>query len=311
LGDVRPFDGPWATPLDRSSQARVSRVKSMLNVTIDSANATSSAPWNHPGDVFTYQIYPGGKIYYAKTLPATLANTRLGPDVRTNPLGVFVRQGAVRLQDNVSIQGSIILSGSSVGPDLIIDGSDIRLAAVEIPGLDGEAQTFQLPTAIVRDDFIVTGNARSCAVRGMVLAWDDFAFVRGTDQSEFFLEGRVFADELRLQPRSQWSQSGTWWEEKIGAFLAQADEPEGIEFLPVWLEEYAGFAPRAKLTLRPPSDSATYHWHNWSRPLFTPLATDAGLVWDLVHWQDNPQNDSWTSPAPVDQLPPLAETQVH
>ena len=76
---------------------------------------------------------PGGEIYYAQTLEATVAYTRLAPDPVTNPLGLFIRHGSVRLGDNVSIQGTIITDGSSTGPDLTFDGQNIHLSSADLP----------------------------------------------------------------------------------------------------------------------------------------------------------------------------------
>ncbi|MFV1965489.1 MAG: LamG domain-containing protein [Pirellulaceae bacterium] len=288
LGDLRPFDGPVDLPSGRTPAAMVSRVEQILNVATNEVNDRNSVPLTHPGDVATYQIYPGGKVYYAKTLGATLANTKLAPDVLTNPLGIYYRLGAVTLLDNVSIQGTIITSGSSMGPDLTIDGTNIHLSAVDLPSLDGDDQVVQLPAAIVKDDFIVTSNARASTLRGMVLTWDAFLFQNGTDRSEFTVEGRLLVDELRLENRNEWSHHPFWWADHLCRFLAQVNDPEGTAFFPLWLQEHHGLDPNPKLIIQPEASPVTYHWQNWSQPLFVRHAADQGLVWELIEWKDNP-----------------------
>jgi hypothetical protein len=296
LGDFRPLDGPLNLAQGRTPAVTVRRVEALLDIATSDVARINTTPLTHPGDVPTYQIYPGGKIYYAEPLDATLANVQLTPDMRTNPLGVYWRNGAVTLRDNVSIQGTIITSGSSIGPDLIVDGANIHLAAVDLPSIEGEEQPVQLPAAIVQDDFIVTGDARDSTLRGMVLTWDDFRFPIATDRTEFRVEGRLIVDELRLKARCEWAHDWDWWHVRMQEFLGQADDAQGTPYLPLWLYQRHGMDPEPKLTIQPAASPVRYHWHDWSQPLFRPHASDEGLIWDLVEWRDTRRSTDASSP---------------
>ena len=44
----------------------------------------------------------------------------------------------------------------------------------------------------------------------------------------------------------------------------------------------------ASIVVRPDPAGVSYHWLDWSQPLFVLHPDDGGLKWDLIEWQDNP-----------------------
>jgi hypothetical protein len=40
------------------------------------------------------------------------------------------------------------------------------------------------------------------------------------------------------------------------------------------------------LTFAPGSSEVRPHWHDWSQPIYVKGPSDAGLLWELVRWED-------------------------
>jgi hypothetical protein len=79
----------------------------------------------------TYRLYAGGFEYEAEEVPATLRDVTLRPSAE-NPLGIFYRDGAVRLEDNVTIQGTLVCTGT-----VTLRGDFIHLTAFNWRGEGG------------------------------------------------------------------------------------------------------------------------------------------------------------------------------
>jgi hypothetical protein len=47
-------------------------------------------------------------------------------------------------------------------------------------------------------------------------------------------------------------------------------------------------AAAPKLNFIPPTN-LTYHWPNWSQPIYVKADGDAGLRWNLVSWNESSQ----------------------
>ncbi|HTN74225.1 MAG TPA: hypothetical protein VL096_03225, partial [Pirellulaceae bacterium] len=179
MGDYRVMTGPIGTPLTKQTAATLTFLQSTMGLTVNSVTSSSSAPATFPSSS-SYRLFPGGKLYDAPIIQnqygSTLAGVTITPDIKTNPLGVFVSNGTLTIGDNVTINGTIIVDGGSE-PDIRITGKNVNLLAPTLPKLDGSTTPYQLPVAIVKDDFQIYGTA-AASVRGVVAAWDEFAYLR-------------------------------------------------------------------------------------------------------------------------------------
>jgi hypothetical protein len=134
------------------------------------------AGWHHPGELLSYRLYPGGKVYGARILPTghfELKRTTLKPDTETNPLGLYYHRGRVDLADKVTIQGTLITRGWDDG-DVHVFGKDVQIVPHDLPALDSDpAAPVRLPGVLVEDDFRIHPGAE-CSLVGMLGIWDDF-----------------------------------------------------------------------------------------------------------------------------------------
>ena len=108
--------------------------------TSDRSLREAAADWVKPTSLTAYQIYPGGPIYAIPTVPSTLANTTLEPDVLTNPLGIRYCDGTVTIGNNVTIRGSLFCKD-----DIKIEGTNVHFQPVDLPGLYGSDRPASAP----------------------------------------------------------------------------------------------------------------------------------------------------------------------
>jgi hypothetical protein len=78
-----------------------------------------------------YRLYAKGFEYQAVELGSTLRNVTLRPTPE-NPLGIFHRTGNLRLDDNVTVQGTLVVTGN-----LQIDGDLVQIAGYNWRNDDG------------------------------------------------------------------------------------------------------------------------------------------------------------------------------
>jgi hypothetical protein len=134
------------------------------------------ADWEHPGELATYRLYPGGKVYQVHTLyTGWLEQTTLKPDPKSNPLGLYYRDGGIELWDKVTIQGTLVTKGQS-GADVDLRGKNVQLVSHDLPALqvDGLPEVpVRLPLVVANEDIHVYGDAE-CSLIGILAAWDDF-----------------------------------------------------------------------------------------------------------------------------------------
>lgn len=285
LGDRRPFSGPIDMPTSRTDKSTQALLADELNITLNDVAATNSAPLSHPGLVTAYRLYPGGKLYSVTTLSVENITGPLTPDMETNPLGLFVREGRLQLGQDVAVEGTLITTGGQ--PDLQIAGDNVRISPVQLPSLYGTTEPIELPAAIVEDDVLV-GPHSGTGIRGLVAAWDEFRWEEGDSSASCDFTGRLLSGQLQLRGRTDWDAiaNGTW-ESWLTQFVNQQDG--GEPHFPQWLDGHAGLSPEPLLTIRPASAAVAYHWQDWSQPVFAAHPDDEGLVWDIVRWTDNPQ----------------------
>src|SRR5690606_28151510 len=70
--------------------------------------------------------------YAAQSISGTLQNVELRP-TPANPLGIFYRNGSVRIASNVTIQGTLVATGR-----VTLDGTNIRFCSWDGCDLSGE-----------------------------------------------------------------------------------------------------------------------------------------------------------------------------
>jgi len=218
-----------------------------------------------------------------------LSNTALAPDTLTNPLGLFYHYGYLALEDNVTIEGTLIVHGSgwfSSFADLEIKGISVGITPAAIPSLDGSSQTIELPVLYVADDLKIDDDADT-SIRGFVSVMDDFEVKPGDGDTELDFQGRLIVKDLKLGPRDDWKESESWWRDHATAYLDQLGDANPIAYFPSFLEDDDDKVVRSVVRITPDTAGPAYHGHDWSGPLFVAHPNDTGLVWDLIQWTDN------------------------
>jgi hypothetical protein len=307
-GDHRPVESPLYVALARQDAATLTLLTTKLGlVTVDTLDSTLN-PLTHPGAVASYQLYPGGKSYAPPVLQTlygiTLSNLTLGPDPVTNPLGVFRSTGSLVLQNNVQITGTLITDNTS--SDVQVFGTNVLIQPSSLPKLHGSATTYQLPAALVRDDLEINPLS-SMQLRGFTVVWDEFDLKRGSPNTQFTMVGNLATASLLLKGRDTWTMTATDWDNDyddftddgglLGAVLdALLDDIRAVlglgsndpVFFPEYMQHVRGFTVQPTLTFQPDLSGVQPHWQNWTQPVFQQAASDEGLVWDVIRWEDNP-----------------------
>jgi len=291
--DCRPFDSTIAL---RYAKQNDTDLISLLNKTLDipTADLTDEGPtdWVHPGEVKSYRIYPGGKVYQVPSLSQSLWYSTWEPDPINNPLGIYYRCGGLDLYDNVTIRGTVVLKGSNA--DLHLFGRNIRLQAVDLPPVYPGSQPVQLPLVVAQDDIHIV-NARGGEIMGLLAAWDRFEI--GPDGQEDFnlaMNCRIVCRNMTIHGRTEWLPPlrwSSWWTAQLTAFQAQRES--GIPYFPDWLKSAARLDYVPRIVIQPESRAVTYHypWKNPAEAIYVPHPDDGGLRWELVDWVDNPPSN--------------------
>jgi type II secretory pathway pseudopilin PulG len=290
LPDARPFPQTISIALSRQDNATIDMLTNRLgSVLVDASAVSTATPLAHPGSVLRYRLYPGGKEYDVPVLQLQygnpLQNVTLGPDVRTNPLGLFRSSGSLSLQDNVQITGMLITEGSLA--EVQIYGTSVRLQAVTLPPLYGSNQTYQLPAALVLDDLRINSGA-AAELRGAAVVWDEFEVKAGATSTRFDFSGNLVTRVLLVRGRTPWVQTAAQWKADRDAFVSQLGnllDPNRSLYFPDYMERQKGFVVQPTLTFVPASGGVQPHWHDWSQPLFQPDPSDGGLRWEVVRWE--------------------------
>lgn len=293
LPDDRPFPGTITLRGLATVQqsATVTKLTSKLGMTLIDTADSPTTPLTHPGTVLKYRLYPGGKEYGIPVIQdaygSAIQNVTLGQSPVDNPLGVFRSSGPLEIKSDVSITGTIITDGGS--PEIQITGANVSLKAATLPALYGSSTSYQLPSALVMDDFRVKSGA-DAQIEGMTVVWDEFGVETGLPTTKFAQKGNLITSALLLRGRSTWQQTPTTWGSDRSAFLAQylnvADLNRSLYF-PDYLEKQKGFTVKPALTFTPDSSGVKPHWHDWSQPVYQPDPADPGLRWEVVRWENN------------------------
>lgn len=288
-GDFRPFNGPLLTPFSKQTGATRNFLTSGQGLTLIDVPVATGVPVSFPTNTSSYQLYPGGKSYSLPVLQSLYGNTitqlTLAPDPIENPLGIYLSNGTLFVDNNTTVKGTIITTGSE--PDIRITGQNVLLQGQALPPIEGATVPTQLPVAIVKDDFHVLSSAQA-AVRGVVVAFDEFSFIRGDVDTRFDMQGRAICNKLYLYGRASWDLSLLQWQTDLLTFNTQKLLAGGIRYFPEWMKNLRGMDPNPLLTIKPDSPEIVHHWHAWDRPVYTASAEGVGLRWNLIDWIDNP-----------------------
>lgn len=279
--DNRPFNGPVSIT-DRTSNDTDSDLNNMLSVSTPDISKNTAAPLSHPGTVATYRLYPGGVLYSATTLPATLQNTTLQGSPRTNPLGIFVREGWVQIGNNVTIKGTVIASGTSGTIELT--GTNINLTPVDLPALAVSSGARQMPTLIVSDDLLIQDTAQA-NITGLTLVSDYFRAVKGGNAVSVTFRGRVVANGLELLGRTSWDGPPIDWQGAVQTYDWLGFFGAG-GFFTTYMQTHYGLDPTPKVTIRDDTSNDAHFWPDWSDAIFQKHSEDPGLRWDVLDWGD-------------------------
>jgi hypothetical protein len=291
-GDDRPFPSAITLRGATTTQLTVTtQLTTKLGMVVADSLASPSAPVNHPGDVLTYRLYPGGKEY---TIPVIqnlygnpIQNVTLGPDTVNNPLGIYRSTGSLSIQNNVRINGTLLAEGS--GPEIQVYGTGVVLKPLSLPALYGSADTFQLPSLLAKDDFRVNSGA-DLQIEGMAIVWDEFDVKLGAATTKFSLKGNLITGAMLLRGRSNWVQTPTTWSTDKNNFTLQLLNVLDLNrplYFPDYMERQKGFVVKPLLTFSPDSSGVKPHWHDWAKAIYQPDPADPGLSWEVIRWEDN------------------------
>ena len=209
----------------------------------------------------------------------------LEPDVDTNPLGIFHRSGTLRLYDNVTVRGTIVVKTAD---DFHIYGRSVRITPVNMPPLANTDAVVQLPVIVLPDDMRVHGNAEA-TLEGLLAVGDDFEIREDVQYGiDLELQGRIMVGKLLVRRRTDWKMSAGWWNDRLAEFQQQRAVPGGIPYFPVWLGENWDLDPQPRLNIEPETEAVRYHWKNSYDPIYVPHPNDEGLRWELLEWTENP-----------------------
>lgn len=281
-GDYRPFNGPLALDYTETSSSARSELTSYLGLTIFSApKAAPSSAWTYPGPILTYRLYTGGTVYSAQTLGSSLTSVQLKPDPATNPLGLFYAPNTLTINDNVSIQGTLICRNV-----VEIRGANFSLQPQNLLGLNGASTPVQLPSLIGDQDVRIHSTC-SGSISGLVALWSKLQVYRRPQGSGLSFIGRVILPELDIAGRDEWDFGKSTWDILYSWYHSQLDNQSRILYFPYYIAIF-GLNSVSQVTFRREESTVTYHWHTASNPVFVPLASDVGLRWEVLRWVDLP-----------------------
>jgi hypothetical protein len=291
FADGRPFNGPIELSFARTAAEDLSLLTNSLGVPAVDQAAATSAPFSQPVLNSTYQIFPGGEQYTIPGVARDLYGASLAPDVVSNPLGVFRKNGTngddVYLHSGTTLSGTIIARG-----DVVLTGDDQHLEAVDLPPLHGTSTPVRLPTAIARDEFKVEqGSGR--IVNGVVVVWDTFVVDPRNEADSLSLRGRLVAQEIDVREPSDWNYSTDWWSERLVEFqaasaLAMASPTPESTYFPVFLQTIYGLKWQPVLTVAAESSPVRYHsiLEAGNFEVYVAEPSDGGLLWEVLRWNE-------------------------
>lgn len=286
-GDHRPLTGSMTTMSYFMNSETVQLFQGMGTTFVDSFSFATSPPVNHPGNLTTYRLYPGGPTYSIPDLYAnygtTLTNVTLQPEMTSNPLGIYRTSGSITLGANTKLTGTLLATNSDV---VRIGGSGVQITGYNLPAINGSTTTRQLPAMLV-NGAIACNSGSASAIKGLVMCYDRFEVSPQTDRTTMALEGRMILNDLDVEGMSDWTKTDSWWGTRRNEFMTQLSGTNPTPYFPVWLKNNFGVEYASTLTVKPSSSPVTYHWHSsWDQPIYQASSADGGLRWNIVSWQE-------------------------
>ncbi|MDA7980122.1 MAG: hypothetical protein MPJ50_15255 [Pirellulales bacterium] len=308
-GDYRQFDTDVLLPLAKQiGTANASETLPYQGLDANDMAAESTTTLPSVGTYTSYQLYPGGAHYTPGTLEFYTRNVTLGPDPKTNPLGIFYSSSNIRIESNVIVQGTIIDRG-----DIVIEGANISFQALDLPSIDGGTTPVQLPVMIVGDDVDVEDDTQMIVI-GSIASGDRFRFRQCGVGTSFSMLGHLVAGELEVDAFTDWPSQWAMWRALYTEFMAQLDDDDDdsggeggggeggddddeeeddddapeYEYFPDFLNKVYGYQIVPSYLFKPPASPVTLHWMAAGEPLYAPAEPDAGLRWQVIKWIDNP-----------------------
>jgi Tfp pilus assembly protein PilX len=257
-----------------------------LGVSVNFVPTIGSDPVSYANAPSTYKLYAGGPAYTVPNLVGTYGSTPTGQTIvastTANPLGIYKAGGTVNFKTGTKFTGVLFSDGSS--DEVRLDGTGVEINGLNLPALSNSSTVYQLPASMIRNNLVVKNNSVSL-VRGLVINWENFVVDSGGQNTAFNLQGRLFAEDLDIAARTEWTAvSNLNWTLQRTLFRAQT--AIGTKYYPDWMDASVfNLQAPPKIKFQPPS-SITYHWPDWSQPIYTKATGDAYLRWNIVSWKD-------------------------
>ncbi|HLA84919.1 MAG TPA: hypothetical protein VJL29_09000 [Thermoguttaceae bacterium] len=281
-GDYRPVNGP--VQLLTSSQNSTYFLTLYLNLgftPLDLLDAAEvSFDWQKPTGLTKYRIYPGGPEYDIEPLPETVqqgGTVALGPEPKTNPLGLFQQTSNCTLRGDVTVHGSVFCEGT-----VDFAGTAV-LEPVNMPALCGSSAPVRLPSLTSAYLNVKSGSATT--IQGLVAVFDTLEIYPSSVTLPFTLTGRLVAKKLTVNKRQPWDTAN--WNGLYTTFNSQS--PKNPPYFPQWLATQ-GYDPVPKIKIAADATPVLYHWNdwsNWNNGIFVPNDADnGGLRWEMLKWKE-------------------------
>jgi len=275
--DYRPLNSTVKFPYSMNDSTMRTFLQTQLGVTTTDLGVSSTSFPSSFSAPASYKLYAGGKSYTPQSLSSTVNGGTYQSSPRTNPLGIFVRNGSVDLKSNTTIYGTLIATDQ-----VNLDGTGITVEAANLPDLEGATQPTRLPAIYARN--LSLNSTSGGSVRGATVVLQEFQSISG-DQANMNVTftGNVAARRIRLRGRNGWSSAP--WSLLLTLFNLQYSATNGVKYFPVYAHSL-GYQAIPVVTIQPESIPVTEHCPDVNQPVYVPGASDPGLRWELVRWTD-------------------------
>lgn len=282
-GDYRPLSGTIYLSNNTNDLSTALTLYRQLGCGVSYSSTSASSPTNTTVSGSTYRLYPGGQEYTIQSISGSIENTTLVPDMVTNPLGFFASNGSLNIQNNVSIQGTLI--GQPASGKFKLRGTQVTIQAINLPALEGDDTVYQLPAMIAGDDVEVDTDVQA-SITGAVTAFGDLEVRAGDSNAQLKIEGSVFAENFDLQACESWQSIAAYSAIHQQNFMSIKGQTTTENFVE-WLDESTSGKLENRFRIALPENPPTYQWLDLSQPIYLVGDGDEGLVWELVRWKDN------------------------
>lgn len=286
--DHRPLTDRVQLPTTRTGGETLDLLGDCLGLEVINASPDAAADLPRPALRTDYRLYPGGPVHTAAVVTGTLKDVQLKADPRTNPLGLVYSLGPTVLDDDVLIEGSLMVrSVYIISGDLTVRGRNVRIRPVDLPSIADEGDpAVQIAGLLVDEDLEVRAGAEA-QLDGLIAVWDRFS-TRKMEEGDLSLvcRGRLLCREYRTEPPGNWPRSEDWWQQAYEEFLDDMEASPGEDLFAVWLRDRRGLSTQPQVVLKLPEAPRRYHWYDPRDPLYAPHPDDSGLRWELVAFQE-------------------------